>query len=29
MDKLEDLELNVIANERAGQKRIRVNLDEL
>jgi len=29
IDKLENLELNVIANERAGKKRIRVNLDEL
>lgn len=29
MDRLEDLELNAIANERAGQKRVKVRLDEL
>lgn len=29
MDKLEDLELNAIANARAGQRVIKVKLDEL
>lgn len=29
MDRLEDIELNAIANARAGQKRIKVTLDEL
>jgi antitoxin StbD len=29
MDKIEDLELNAIANARRGQKTIRVSLDEL
>ena len=29
MDKIEDLELNALANERASQERIAVNLDEL
>ncbi len=29
MDRLEDLELNAIADARAGQKRVKVKLDEL
>ena len=29
MDRLEDLELNAIADERTGQKRVKVSLDEL
>jgi antitoxin StbD len=29
MDRLEDLELNAIADARAGQKQIKVKLDEL
>jgi antitoxin StbD len=29
MDKIEDLELNAIANARRGQKTVRVSLDEL
>ncbi len=29
MDRLEDMELNAIADARVGQKRIRVNLDEI
>jgi hypothetical protein len=29
MDKLEDLELNAIANARAGQRVIKVKLDDL
>ncbi|MDA0902423.1 MAG: type II toxin-antitoxin system Phd/YefM family antitoxin [Proteobacteria bacterium] len=29
MDKLEDIELNKIADSRKGQKRIRVDIDEL
>ena len=29
MDKLEDLELNAIANARAGQRAIKVKLDDL
>jgi antitoxin StbD len=29
MDKIEDLELNAIANARKGQKTVRVSLDEL
>jgi antitoxin StbD len=29
MDKLEDIELNTIANSRIGQKRTRITLDEL
>ena len=29
MDKIEDLELNAIANSRRGQKTVRVTLDEL
>lgn len=29
MDKLEDLELNAIANARAGQRVVKVKLDEL
>ena len=29
MDKLEDIELNKIADSRKNQKRIRVNIDEL
>lgn len=29
MDRLEDLELNAIADARAGQKRVKVILDEL
>lgn len=29
MERLEDLELNAIANTRAGQKRMKVTLDEL
>ncbi|HQR84433.1 MAG: plasmid stabilization protein [Polynucleobacter sp. 24-46-87] len=29
LDRLEDLELNAIANARKGQKRIRVSVDEL
>jgi len=29
MDRLEDLELNAIADARAGQKRVKVKIDEL
>ncbi len=29
MDRLEDMELNAIADARAGEKRIRVNLDDI
>lgn len=29
MDRLEDLELNAIADARAGQKRVKVKLDDL
>lgn len=29
MERLEDLELNAIADSRAGQKRVKVKLDEL
>ena len=29
MDRLEDIELNAIADARAGEKRIRVNLDDI
>lgn len=29
VDKLEDMELNAIADSRVGQERIRVNLDDL
>jgi antitoxin StbD len=29
LERLEDLELNLIADERAGQKRVKVTLDEL
>jgi antitoxin StbD len=29
MDRLEDIELNAIADARAGEKRVRVTLDEL
>ncbi len=29
IDKLEDMELNAIADSRTGQKRVRVNLDDL
>lgn len=29
MDRLEDLELNAVADARAGQKRVKVTLDEL
>jgi antitoxin StbD len=29
IDKLEDMELNAIADARTGQKRVRVNLDDL
>jgi antitoxin StbD len=29
MERLEDLELNAIADDRAGQKRVKVTLDEL
>ena len=29
MERLEDLELSVIADERVGQKRVKVTLDEL
>lgn len=29
MERLEDLELNAIADDRAGQKRVQVTLDEL
>ena len=29
MDRLEDIELNAIADARAGEKRVRVNLDEI
>ena len=29
MDRLEDLELNAVADARAGQKRVKVKLDEL
>ncbi len=29
MDRLEDIELNAIADARAGEKRVRVNLDDL
>ena len=29
IDKLEDMELNAIADSRSGKKRVRVNLDDL
>jgi antitoxin StbD len=29
MDRMEDLELNAVADARAGQKRVKVKLDEL
>ncbi len=29
IDKLEDMELNAVADARTGQKRVRVNLDDL
>ena len=29
MDRLEDIELNAIADERAGEERVRVKLDDL
>ena len=29
MDRIEDMELNAIADARAGEKRIRVNLDDI